>query len=96
MIDFHDNVTYYPVVVTTYRGHLKERALIMNRRVRNPDALKTIGVHPELYKALKIAATQEDQTLRERLHILLCSECNRPDLLEQSPGTITQRAAATA
>jgi hypothetical protein len=49
---------------------------------KDKTALIGVGIHPEIHKVIAHQAIDEDQTIRERLHFILCRELGREDLIE--------------
>jgi hypothetical protein len=58
------------------------------RHRKDPDALIGVGIHPELHRIISHQAIDESQTIRERLHAILCRELGRPDLLDARPEAV--------
>lgn len=42
-------------------------------------------INPELRKRLKIIATEEGLSIQQKLHLLLCRELGRHDLIDAGP-----------
>jgi predicted HicB family RNase H-like nuclease len=56
-----------------------------------PSKVVNVKLHPEIHKELKISAIQEDISMEERLHSILCLEFERADLLTHDPETASAR-----
>lgn len=49
---------------------------------KDPNSLIGVGIHPEIHKMIAHQAIDENETIRERLHEILCRKLGREDLLE--------------
>lgn len=58
----------------------------LQRTKKAPGYTKTItvGMRPEVWKALKLAAVHQDETLQTLVDRLVCTGLERPDLLRAS------------
>lgn len=50
---------------------------------RQQDSLKSVRIHPELYRQLAHEAIDNDQSIQERVHAILCAALDREDLLAE-------------
>lgn len=56
-----------------------------------PFALKTLVVHPALYRAFRKRAIDHGLTVAQAFHDLLCRELGREDLLGDSPRVVRDK-----
>ena len=55
------------------------------KRRKDPSTLGRVAVHPILHTLLKLSAIEENTSIQDRLHAILCHEYDRMDLLMQDP-----------
>jgi hypothetical protein len=58
-----------------------KRTLILPRNYCNIN----VPIHPELRKALMHKLIDENSTYKQWLHVILCRELDRPDLIDVIP-----------
>jgi hypothetical protein len=51
----------------------------------SPRTMLSIVVHPAIRHELKLAAVRDGMNMPEKLHMILCHELGREDLVRQAP-----------
>lgn len=63
-------------------------------REKPDQAARRIPVHPDLHKAIGYRSLEEDISMQEVLHRILCAEFDRLDLLNHDPADAAMSASS--